>query len=152
MKLTEILNGTTQTRVLPYLHQPERGENETFAEYRERRARSNVAAKRIAGHGLNGGTNSRESFRNSLRANGTMGLRTRASDALMAAWAQKRITKAKHRDEHGAYTCVGSTYEVEGMAPDTNREHVTASWVDGPDMGYTARRKWVAGISAQRGY
>jgi hypothetical protein len=76
----------------------------------------------------------------------------RTYEALMAAWAAKRITKAALRDEHGAYTTVGSTYEVEGMAPDTAREHVTSSWVHGEDMGYTARRKWLAGISAQRGY
>lgn len=76
----------------------------------------------------------------------------RAYVALMAAWASKRITKPEHRDEHGAYVCVGPLYEVEGMAPDTNREHVTASWVDGDDMGYTARRKWLAGVSEQRGY
>lgn len=76
----------------------------------------------------------------------------RAYVALMAAWASKRITKAEVRDENGAYVCVGPVYEVEGMAPDTSREHVTASWVHGEDMGYTARRKWLAGISAQRGY
>jgi hypothetical protein len=76
----------------------------------------------------------------------------RAYVALMAAWASKRITKTELRDEHGAYTCVGSTYEVEGMAPDTDREHVTSSWVHGDDMGYTARRKWLAGVSAQRGH
>jgi hypothetical protein len=60
--------------------------------------------------------------------------------------------KHELRDEQGAYTCVGATYDVEGMAPDTSREHVTSSWVDGEDMGYTARRKWLGGISAQRGY
>lgn len=76
----------------------------------------------------------------------------RAYVALMAAWAAKRITKAALRDEHGAYTCVGPVYEVEGMGPDTDREHVTSSWVHGEEMGYTARRKWLAGISAQRGY
>lgn len=76
----------------------------------------------------------------------------RAFQALLNAWAAKRITKAELRDERGAYTCVGSTYEVEGMAPDTDREHVTASWVDGEAMGYTARRKWTAGVSSKRGY
>jgi hypothetical protein len=79
--------------------------------------------------------------------------KTRAYVALTAAWAAK-VVPFWHgpRDDHGAYTCVGSAYEVEGMAPDTNREHVTGSWVHGEDMGYTARRKWLAGISAQRGY
>jgi hypothetical protein len=50
--------------------------------------------------------------------------RTRAYRALMKAWAQKRIPKWKGaRDEHGAYTVVGLT-----------------------------GRKWLGGISAQRGY
>ena len=78
--------------------------------------------------------------------------KTRAADALVAAWAQKRVTNPALRDSHGAYTLVGATYEVEGMAPDSDREHVRSSWVHGEDMGYTARRKWLAGISAQRGY
>lgn len=60
---------------------------------------------------------------------------TRAYVALCAAWAQKRITKAALRDEHGAYTLVGSEY----------------IGVDGGDT-YRPRRKWLAGISAQRGY
>ena len=47
----------------------------------------------------------------------------RAYRALMAAWAAKRVTKAELRDEHGAYTLTGG-----------------------------ARRKWLAGISAQRGF
>jgi hypothetical protein len=42
----------------------------------------------------------------------------------MAAWAQKRVVKWEgERDEHGAFTRVG-----------------------------TAGKKWLAGISAQRGY
>lgn len=55
----------------------------------------------------------------------------RAYVALMAAWAQKRVTKAPLRDEHGAYTVVGRK---------------TAS------NGETIKRMWLAGISAQRGY
>jgi hypothetical protein len=48
----------------------------------------------------------------------------RAYVALMAAWAQKRVVKWEgERDEHGAFTRVG-----------------------------TARNIWLAGISAQRGY
>jgi hypothetical protein len=48
----------------------------------------------------------------------------RAYKALLAAWAAKRVPKWEgKRDEHGAYTVVGF-------------------------MG----RKWLAGISAQRGY
>ena len=143
---------TTSINTTPALHTPERGEHESFAAYKARRAKSKAAARKVMGAGLSGGVSSREQFRDSMRANGTMGRRIRASDALMAAWASKRITKAAMRDEHGAYTCVGSAYEVDGMAPDTDREHVNSSWVHGEDMGYTARRKWLAGISAKRGY
>lgn len=134
------------------VHGPQRYEGESFSAYKARRAESNRInreAMRNPNHGVVG---SRKQLRDNMRKSGTMGLRTRASDALMAAWASKRITNAVLRDDHGAYVCVGATYEVEGMAPDTDREHVTSSWVHGEDMGYTARRKWLAGISAQRGY
>jgi hypothetical protein len=48
----------------------------------------------------------------------------RAFAALMAAWASKRVPKWKgERDEHGAFTRVGP-----------------------------GGRKWLAGVSAQRGY
>jgi hypothetical protein len=57
----------------------------------------------------------------------------RAYVALTAAWAAKRITKANRRDEHGAYTMVGRNQPI-GFHPDDQR------------------RKWLAGISAQRGY
>jgi hypothetical protein len=131
------------------MHNPQRRDGESFKSYRERREAAKREVLRITGAGLNGGTSSRKQLRDSMRANGTMGLRVRASDALMAAWASKRVTKAALRDENGAYTCVGAVYEVEGMAPDTDREHVISSWVHGEDMGYTARRKWSAGVSAQ---
>ena len=55
--------------------------------------------------------------------------KTRAYVALMAAWAQKRVTKATLRDDHGAYTVVGRDCETN-----------------------SGRRMWVGGISAQRGY
>ena len=75
----------------------------------------------------------------------------RAYAALMAAWASKRVTKAKHRDEHGAYTPVGGTYTIEGGTP-SKSEHVMAAGVGDGEGFYTARRIWLAGISAQRGY
>jgi hypothetical protein len=56
----------------------------------------------------------------------------RAYVALGAAWAAKRITKAKLRDGHGAYTLVGRGEMPNGIT-------------DG-------RRIWLGGISAQRGY
>lgn len=77
--------------------------------------------------------------------------KTRAADALTAAWASKRVTKAPLRDEHGAYTLTGPEYEVEGANP-TPGEHVIRAWKGPDEMGYTARRKWLGGISAQRGF
>lgn len=144
-------SGTSQQRVLPDLHQPERGENETFAEYKARRAASNAknrAAQRDPNFGL---VSARKQFRDSMRANGTMGKRVRASDALMAAWASKRITKAPLSDDHGAFTLVGKPYELVNVYP-TTREFVLSSGVDDDDFFYTVQRKWLGGISAQRGY
>lgn len=84
---------------MSYLHIPQRLEGESFSAYRTRRAASPAInkANRIIGQG---GTSSRQQFRDSMRKSGTMGKRTRAYVALCAAWAQKRITKAKLRDEH----------------------------------------------------
>ena len=60
--------------------------------------------------------------------------KVRAADALTAAWAQKRITNWNGpRDEHGAYTLTGRSGQCHA---------------DGTEV----RRKWLAGISAQRGY
>lgn len=74
--------------------------------------------------------------------------KTRAYVALMAAWAQKRVTKAAVRDEHGAYTLVGKPYELDGIKPGPH-EHEHSGSSDGV---YVVQRKWLAGISAQRGY
>lgn len=123
----------TSINTTPSLHQPERGENESFADYKARRAASNLAVResqRNPDHGLTG---SREKFRDSMRESGTMGKRIRASDALMAAWAAKRVTNWKGgRDQAGAYTMVGGSIDRE--------------------TGEYIRRKWLAGISAQRGF
>ena len=77
--------------------------------------------------------------------------KTRAYVALMAAWASKRVTKAPLRDEHGAYTLIGSEYEVDGANP-TSGEHVIRRWKGPDEMGYTARRKWLGGVSERRGF
>ena len=55
------------------------------------------------------------------------------------------------RDEHGAYTLIGRPYELENVHP-ASHEVVLTGWVDGDQFGYTVQRKWLAGISAQRGY
>jgi hypothetical protein len=104
-------------------HNPARNEGESFSAYKARRAASNKTrrdAQRDPNHNL---LNSRRKYRNDMRLSGTMGKRLRASDALMAAWAAKRVPNWKGaRDEHGAYTQL------------------------------TGGRKWLAGISAQRGF
>lgn len=76
---------------------------------------------------------------------------TRAYVALGAAWAAKRVTNAKRRDEHGAYTLTGGTYSYEGVAP-TSRDHVISGGKDDGEPFFTGRRIWLAGISSQRGY
>lgn len=81
----------------------------------------------------------------------TKGRKIRAYVALGAAWAAKRITKAKLRDEHGAICLIGKRYDIEGIHP-TSREVVLTGWVDGEQFGYTVQRKWLGGLSAQRGY
>ncbi len=111
---------------------PVRHPTETQDQYRERRAAGNAAAKRVAGAHLNGGVSSRQQYRDSLRSSGAMGKRIRAYKALMNATASKRVTKARLRDENGAYTLVGRNAMPNGTT-------------DG-------RRIWLAGISAQRGY
>lgn len=81
----------------------------------------------------------------------------RAYRALMAAWAQRRITKAKLHDGHGAYTLTGACVERagRGLLP-ASREHLVGGIVAGKDAPmescFRVRRKWLAGISAMRGY
>jgi hypothetical protein len=55
------------------------------------------------------------------------------------------------RDDHGAFCLTGKPYSLEGVHP-TSREVVLTGWVDGEQFGNTVQRKWLAGISAQRGY
>lgn len=133
------------------LHSPERQQGETQQKYRERRAAARKAARAITGHGLGGGVGSRQALRDEMRKSGTMGKRTRAYVALMAAWAAKRVTKAKLRDENGAITFVGKPYELIGVKP-SSREFVIEGGSDHGERFYTVRRVWLAGVSAQRGY
>lgn len=77
----------------------------------------------------------------------------RVSDALMAAWAAKRVTnwQGPRDGAGGAYTLTGSAYTVQGATP-TTRDHVMSAGVGDGEGFYTARRIWLAGISAQRGF
>lgn len=127
------------------MHNPARYENESQASYKARRLDSKAAVRQITAHNINKGLqNSRKVLRDSMRSSGTMGKRTRAYVALMAHWASKRITKAKLRDEHGAYTLVGRR-EPLYFTDDFHPRKTVAAW-------RTGRRVWLAGISAQRGF
>lgn len=69
----------------------------------------------------------------------------RAYEALMAAWASKRIVNWKGpRDEDGAYTVTGTADRHEWVETDERDGSGYQQWL--------GRRKWLAGISAQRGY
>lgn len=133
-------------------YSPKRAEGESFEAYKSRRQASNEsvrAMQRNPNHGLIG---ARQKYRDEMRRSGAMGKRIRAADALIAAWASKRVTKWQGpRDEHGVVCLIGKPYELVGIHP-TSRELVLEGWVDGKDYGYTVQRKWLGGISAQRGY
>lgn len=66
--------------------------------------------------------------------------KTRYVTGLQRHWAKKRRAALPKvgvlRDEHGSYTLIGR--QVQGDAADHS--------------DYKPRRKWLAGISAQRGY
>lgn len=115
------------------IHTPERQAGESFASFKARRTQSRKEAGRIAGHGLGGGVASRKHQRDAMRTSGTMGKRTRAYVALMAAAAAKRVPnwQGARDGAGGAYTLTGRQYFPDG----TQR-----------------RRMWLAGISAQRGF
>lgn len=121
------------------LYTPERLTGETQDQYRTRRAAGNAAAKQMVGHHLSGGVSSRQQYRDSLRASGAMGKRTRAYKALMNATASKRVTKSPMRDKHGAYTLIGRPVK-----------HGVADFKGGTK--FLGRRMWLGGISAQRGF
>lgn len=82
---------------------------------------------------------------------------TRFVQGLMNHWAKKRRDAMPKvgghpRDTHGAVTFVGLAYECTGAEP-TSREFVLSGGKDANgERFYTARRIWLAGISAQRGY
>jgi hypothetical protein len=152
-KIAAVIGGTNAADTRPHLHQPERGEHESFAAYKARRAASQKAVARVLAGALidprtlGKGRSSTDRERARVRAE-----RPEPPQPKFPRERKRKQHAHQLHDEHGAYTLVGGTYEVEGIEPDTSREHVTSSWVDGEDFGYTARRKWLGGISAQRGY
>ncbi len=84
--------------------------------------------------------------------------KTNFAAAPMAHWAKKRAESKAHIgtnhaicDKHGAVTLAGSTILFENCEPGARWYELGGS--SGPE-GFTklARRIWLAGISAQRGY
>lgn len=114
------------------IHTPERQPNESQAQYRERRAMSNSIAKSL-GAARNGGPSARQKLRDKQRENGN--LRGVYGVGVVAAQSRRQrdaLPKVGQRDEHGAFTLVGA----QPCEPWQGQK----------------RRKWLGGISAQRGY
>lgn len=118
------------------IHAPQRYPFESMADYRERRAESRKISDRITLAGLaqtSQTPTSRQQLRDAQRRGGTMSKRRRFADVFTASLARKRAEVMPghgHYDEHGFFTLVGK------------RDFFTNQ----------AGRKWLAGISAQRGY
>ncbi|MEY2875268.1 MAG: hypothetical protein RLZZ373_2639 [Pseudomonadota bacterium] len=65
----------------------------------------------------------------------------------------KKGPKHPLRDAHGALTLTGSTTEFVDCKPEPANRWYELGGSAGPDgFTKTARRIWLAGISAQRGY
>jgi hypothetical protein len=137
------------------MHNPQRREGESQKAYRERRAQSKRAADRILR-----GTRLIDPRSLGKAPSSTDRERARTKAERPAAPGPKFQRERAHksrgqhfRDERGAYTLTGSVYSVDGLKPDEKREHVLSAGqeADGEPF-YTARRKWLAGVSAQRGY
>jgi hypothetical protein len=109
------------------LHAPERQPGESMGHYRARRYASNIAVRAINAQARDSNReSSRTGLRNAQRKNGS--LKSGAFGAgVIAAAARRALDKRQNRgprDEHGSYT----------------------------QTGRDPRRKWLAGISAQRGF
>lgn len=101
--------------------------------------------------GLGGGQTSRSHQRDVKRRNRT--LHGTYGEGLLQP--QRRRNQAKQRgprDENGAITLVGATVEFGDYRPDPARWFETGGGTHPDGFVVTARRIWLAGISAQRGY
>lgn len=122
------------------LHTPERQADETVEDYKARRAASKAAARAITAHGFGNQRklpSSREKLRDAQRQNGNgpSGVYSLGIVQPQRKRDQQRMQKIHtRRDEHGAFTLVG--------------RRDTFAHADHDD----SRRKWLAGISAQRGF
>lgn len=79
---------------------------------------------------------------------------SRYVQGLLNHWAKKRREAAPRvgghmRDQHGAVTLIGPVVEFIGGVPRDSRFVEFGGSSDGDWWG---RRKWLGGISAQRGY
>lgn len=137
------------------LHAPARQPGETQAAYRLRRAASALIARTARAEARNDRTSpsSRAQLRDLQRRNGSLeagafgrGLATaRARKQLDALQRKHRHTP---RDEHGAVTQTGAVTNFVDVPRDPRWvEHGASS-----DGCWHGRRKWLAGVSAQRGY
>ncbi len=139
------------------LHQPERQAHETQAEYRERRAQSKYRfqlATRSGPFGTGGRISSREALRNEQRKNGNLKGVYGAGIAAAAARKQRDNLERKGerlRDKNGALTVTGSLTTFSDLKPGPRYFEFGGS--TSPE-GFTthARRIWLAGVSAQRGF
>jgi hypothetical protein len=139
------MNGTSQARRINALHNPERGEDETFAAYKVRRMLSQEAVATVLA-GVMVHSNDRGGHYVSDKAPSSTDRERANVAARRPARTQPKFAKArahkqhKHplRDEHGAYTLVG---RPRGYGRNDTSEL--------PNFG---RRIWLGGISAQRGY
>lgn len=62
---------------------------------------------------------------------------------------RKAGKRTQHRDEHGAFTLTGAkTFYDSTLVADSRRHEFSVEHHD----GVVSRRKWLAGVSAQRGY
>lgn len=135
------------------LHAPQRQPGESQADYRQRRAASKAytASLRCAGQG--GGTSSRKQLRDSQRANGRL-VGVYGQGLLQAQRRrnqQRQQAQGGPRDEHGAFTLTGALACFVDIDPGP-RWCKTAGYTTPRGFGSEARRMWLAGISAQRGY
>ena len=133
------------------LHTPERGANETQAAYKLRRSLSRAAVRSMTLRGIGDqrkAPSSRQQLRDSQRANGN-GPRASFGPTLMTAYSSLRaqaLPTSLPRDDFGAYTLIG----FHGALPQIVR--YTESGECEVEMREVPRRKWLAGISAQRGF
>ncbi len=133
------------------LHTPERGADETQAAYKLRRSLSRAAVRSMTLRGLGDqrkAPSSRQQLRDSQRANGN-GPRASFGPTLMTAHASLRaaaLPTACPRDEFGAYTLTGFHRALPTIVSYDESGECQI------DMRDVPRRKWLAGISAQRGF